>query len=110
MRFIGAVLLIIGVAALAADTYLFFSGEQLLATGSSSGAGLTSVGSFRFHAFAEYWNALHPNSLVGFSAFLERTFGAEIFVDYLLPVFAFPAFALFFVPGALIMLIFRGRR
>lgn len=110
MRFIGWLLFLIGLVALGCDIYFFASGDVLQAEVTPTGAGLDLVGEFHFHALAEYWQALNANSLVGFSAWLSDLIGPENFNDYGVLFLSLPAFAVFMVPGLLLLLIFRGRR
>ena len=110
MRFIGWVLVLVGLAALIGDIYFFVAGDVLYASREGANVDVIVIGEFRFHAVAEYWQAIHANSLIGFSAFLERNIGDQVFADYLLPILALPAFMVFMVPGAILLLIFRGNR
>ena len=111
MRTIGWFFLFLGLIALAFDIY-FYAGQDVLRPSMTDGGdvGVAVIGDFRLHAIAEYWQAIHANSLVGFSAWLERTVGPETFATFLLPILSLPAFVAFFVLGAVILLLFRGRR
>ena len=111
MRTIGWFFVLIGLVALAFDIYLFAAQDVLRTDLAGDGSvGVAVIGDFRLHAIAEYWQAIHANSLIGFSAWLERTVGPETFTTFLLPILGLPAFVAFFVLGAIILLLFRGRR
>ncbi|MBC6441204.1 MAG: hypothetical protein GDA49_12520 [Rhodospirillales bacterium] len=47
----------------------------------------------------EVWRSLHPNSLVGFGALIEKQVDPGLWVDVILPALQWPAWLVPLVPG-----------
>ncbi len=61
-------------------------------------------------ALGEIWSNIHTNSLVGFGAFVEKSISPALWINLIVPVLSLPAWLVFGLPGAVLLLVFRRRR
>ena len=109
-RTLGWFLVFIGLGCFAFDAWGWY---YEVTPNSGSGGGwfalhLPGVPGFRFHAIGELWRAIDGNSIVGASAWIERSLGSTMH-DFFIGLLTWPATLTSLGFGLILVLLFRRR-
>ena len=66
---------------------------------------LVGSGEYQMLSFGDHWSRLHPNSLVGLQALIEKNLSETAFFDFVVPALALPLWPTLGVPGLILFLI-----